>query len=104
MRSLQRIMDRAEKLLREQENHRRFLAQARKAEILGLVDAPPEELITPSRTVHEYDDTPDQAEGYEAALRRIGELYEDSERRWEAREWPGQVGSGPVAGRYVAQQ
>ncbi len=86
MRSLQRIMDRAEKYLREQETHRRFLAQIREAEILGLVDAPVEELIALSRTVHGYDGTPDQVEGYQAALDRIGELYEDAERRWEAGE------------------
>ena len=89
MRSLQRIMDRAEKYLREQETHRRFLAQVREAQILGLVDAPMEELIALSRTVHEYDDTPDQTEGYEAALDRIGELYEDAERRWMSPERTG---------------
>ena len=89
MSRLQRIMDRAEKLLREQEAYGRLLAQVREAQILDLVDAPPEDLIALSRTVHEYDDTADQAEGYKADLDRIRELYEDAERRWEAGEGGG---------------
>ena len=95
MSRLQRIMDRAEKLLREQEAYGRLLAQVREAQILDLVDAPVEELIALSRTVHGYDDTSDLAEGDEVAVDRIGALYEDAERRWEAGERPG---------RYVAQQ
>ena len=104
MRSLRRIMDRVDKHLQELEAYQRRLAQVREAEILGLVDAPVEDLIVLSRTVHGYDGTLDQARGYEVAVDRIVELYEDAERRWEAGERPGQVGSGPVAGRYVAQQ
>ena len=86
-------------------HHRRGRGMAE----VGLVDAPAEELIALSRTVHGYDGAPDQAEGYEAALNRIGELYEDAERRWEARErrgerweeareWRGEVVKRPELG------
>ena len=97
---LRRLLHRAEEHLREQEFHRRLQAQAREAEIMHLADASVEEKIALSRTIHGYDGTLDQARGYEVAVDRIVELYEDAERRWEAGERPGQVGSGPVAGRW----
>ena len=89
MSRLQRIMGRAEKYLREQEAYRRFLAQVRAAEIMDLVDAPVEERVALSRTIHGYDGTPDKAEDYQAALERVAALYADAERRWEAGERPG---------------
>jgi hypothetical protein len=82
-------MRRAEKYLQEQEAYRRFSAHVRAAEIMDLVNAPVEERIALSRTIHVYNGTPAQAEGYQAALERVAALCGDTERRWEAGARPG---------------
>lgn len=86
---LRSLVRRAEQHLQDQKTHRLFLTGVRESEIMDLIDAPAEEMIALSRTIHGYDGTPIQADGYQAALERVAALYGDAERRWEAGARPG---------------